>query len=487
MLLLLFAVAVMLVGLCAHMFSERKGLTSEHLFPPLVKSFIPLGLDNILMLIRLSIENTHFYFFKRHFENYGQTFALRVGVANLYFTNDPENIKALLSTQFGEFGKGPLFHETLKEFLGHGIFNVDHELWQTSRTLLRPQFVKERISDLELFERHFQQLLLHIPNDKTVDLLDLFMRMTLDSATEYLMGVSTNSLADPKVKFAEAFDFVQDLSARRVILGPLYQLYPTFGYSKAIRTLDHFVEPFIDRAIGLHHSNSEKPSSNYIFLDAISELTQDRKVLRDQILNILLAGRDTTAAALSWAFYEMARHEDVWRKLQEEVAILNGAKPTFDDLKSIKYLQWIINETLRLYPSVPGNVRTALVDTTLPRGGGPKGDEPIFCKKGTPVGYIVQVMHTRTDFYGPDALEFKPERWSGPPPKPWSYLPFNGGPRICLGQQFAIAEMGYIIVRMAQTFETLEQQDFKERVMRKTIILTSGNGVKVSLCRKSGP
>lgn len=98
---------------------------------------------------------------------------------------------------------------------------------------------------------------------------------------------------------------------------------------------------------------------------------------------------------------------------------------------------YIYLPALRLYPPVPLNGRTALKDTTIPVGGGPKGLSPIFIPKGMTVGYSVWAMHRRTDLWGPDAAKFNPERWEGGKMRSWQYLPFNGGPRICLGRKYS--------------------------------------------------
>ena len=119
----------------------------------------------------------------------------------------------------------------------------------------------------------------------------------------------------------------------------------------------------------------------------------------------------------------------------------------------------VIKETLRLYPPVPFNVRFALQDTTLPRGGGPNGDLPVGILKDTLIGYSTLAMQRRQDLYphDTDPLEYDPDRWLPWQPKPWSYIPFNGGPRICVGQQFALTEIGYTIVRILQRFERIER------------------------------
>jgi cytochrome P450 len=141
------------------------------------------------------------------------------------------------------------------------------------------------------------------------------------------------------------------------------------------------------------------------------------------------------------------------------------------------------NQALRLYPVVPTNGRFALKDTVLPRGGGVNGESPLFIAKGTIVAYSTYSMHRRKDIYGQDADEFRPERWApeeGLRPG-WAYLPFNGGPRICVGQQFALTEAGYTIVRMVQQFASIENRDPTPWVEGLALTLSCGNGVKVAM------
>lgn len=159
-----------------------------------------------------------------------------------------------------------------------------------------------------------------------------------------------------------------------------------------------------------------------------------------------------------------------------------------------------MNEVLRMYPVVPFNVRLALHDTTLPRGGGPDGLSPIGILKDTPIGYSTLVMQRRLDLYPAEwsvpitsstglqtpnplhPLNFFPDRWASWQPKMWTYVPFNGGPRICIGQQFALTEMGYTIVRMLQRFERLDRMGEDGCAERGSV-----GGVKVGSKEMGGP
>jgi cytochrome P450 len=221
-------------------------------------------------------------------------------------------------------------------------------------------------------------------------------------------------------------------------------------------------------------------NKRYVFLYQLLSQTQDPYTLRSELLNILLAGRDTTAGLLSNAWHVLSKRPDIWAKLKAEVDGLGGERPDYHTIKDMKYLKYMLNETLRLYPSVPGNSREAIRDTILPVGGGADQKSPILVKKGEVVSYSPWSMHRRLDFYGPDALEFKPERWETLRPG-WEYLPFNGGPRICVGQQYALMEASYATIRLIQTFPRMESRDQRPWREWLTITLASGVGCKVAL------
>lgn len=276
-------------------------------------------------------------------------------------------------------------------------------------------------------------------------------------------------------------------------------LVPRGAFRRHLKTLNEFVNPYIERALLLPPSELEaksKSSTDYTFLHALAAFTRDRTVLRDQLVAVLLAGRDTTAATLSWTLYELSRHPGIVRRLRQEIIDVVGldTPPTYAHLKSMRYLQHVMNETLRLYPVVPFNVRLALHDTTLPTGGGPDGLQPIGVLKDTPIGYSTLCMQRRPDIYPPPSetfppvLDFAPERWEHWTPKSWTYIPFNGGPRICIGQQFALTEMGYTLVRILQRFEGLEVGGSAEREvkLRADIVLQPAGTVMVSFVGRKG-
>ena len=195
------------------------------------RPLIWLGIDVIAYTIYDTLHHRDLESWRGFFrDGASRTSTAEVTLAGLrcVFTVDPQNIKAILATQFTDFGKGPRFHDDWKSFLGDSIFTTDGEIWHASRRLIRPQFVTERVSDLEVFERHVQILMgimtqkefggngpstrsdnLQMEMRKAIDVSDFFLRYTLDTAAEFLLGASVNSLENPRQDFTKAFAEVQ--------------------------------------------------------------------------------------------------------------------------------------------------------------------------------------------------------------------------------------------------------------------------------------
>lgn len=172
--------------------------------------FAYLGLTNALK--NQNLQFWHWVFVKTGaIENESWTTEVYVNNLRMIMTSSPENIKAVLTGQFDDYGKGEYFHREWSEFLGDSIFTTDHKLWHDSRQLIRPMFVRERFIDLEVLEKHVQKLLpmLSPVDGMSIQIDELLFSYTLDAATEFLLGSSVGSLENPQVAFAEAFREVQ--------------------------------------------------------------------------------------------------------------------------------------------------------------------------------------------------------------------------------------------------------------------------------------
>ncbi|KXH30458.1 cytochrome P450 [Colletotrichum salicis] len=467
------------------LFAKTNGAT----FPKHFSSRLPFGIDYVwhtLKVVRSGgdiLDDVIAEKFKKCGDTFSTTGFFGPDEVN---TIDPVNIQAILATKFRDFELGPRRIAQFKPLEGNNIFTHDGPFWEHSRSLFRPQFSRENINDLEGTERAVQALLRALPlvGQKTdddglsVDIMPLIFRFTLDTATSFLFGESVDSQtaaatgkmststsaatamaadqAGSDMSFASAFHEAQMYIVMRARLQGLYFLAPRSVGNKSIdyirRYVDHYVQLALKRA---------KPSADkFSLLDTLVEQTRDRGELRDQILGMLLAGRDTTASLLSWVMLMLARHPAVFKRLREEVVAEFGEYSEnpegidFATLKSSQYLQFVLRETLRVYNVVPLNSRYAARDTVLPRGGGADGLSPIVIKKGQTVTFVPYLLHRRSDAWA-DAMEFKPERWEGVR-LDWNFIPFSGGPRICLGQQFALTESAYLLVRLIQRFKSMD-------------------------------
>lgn len=451
---------------------------------PMQASKLPLGIGAVLAFLRNDRAQRAPDYLRETFDAIGRyTFQFKALGYTHFFTAEPRNVQALLATQFNDFVIAPDRRMSFRSVTGSGIFVKDGAAWHSARELMRPMFIRETVSDLALLEAHVQMLLKCIENPgvdengwtKPTSLGRLFPCLTMDSSTELFMGRSTHSL-DARLRgdeehqdFRWALERSQYILNVRLRLQSLYWLYARREVKKCKTIMHAFVDKAIDAAEEARAQR--KDMRKYDYLEALRrqpECLSDRNKLREEVLSLLAAGRNTTAAMMSWVFYCLIRDPRVWAKLRKDV--LDDFGPysadtdstlesiTFKKLKGCSYLQHVLNETLRVHSVVLFNLRMAVRDTTLPTGGGPDCNQPVFIPAGTTVMFSPHVMHLRKDLWGDDADKFLPERWEGAKPG-WNYLPFNGGPRICLGQQFALTMAGYVVVRMLQRFDTIEGLD----------------------------
>jgi len=397
--------------------------------------------DRLEQIFRGDRESRLMELFLFHFRQTGNTVEQCFIGTPAFDTIDPANLEALLSTKSKDFDFGRRRDITFP-MLGDGIFTQEGAAWKQSRELLRAPLQHKHYENLEVFKQSVDDLIDILSSQSgVVDLQPLLFRLTLDVSTEFLFGESVKSLKAPKdaseQTFGDAFNTAQAFVAKRFRLPDLYWMIGGSKFQKACDDVHRFADQIIDRNLS-SHSFEEKG----VFLDLVAESTADRDALRGQIINLLAAGRDTTACLLTWTFFLLVRHPRILEKLREEVNAncSDLASLTRTDLRKMGYLQNVLRETLRLYPSVPVNDRKANKTTFLPTGGGPDRTAPVLVPKGATVAYSVYAMHRRPEFYGMDAELFRPDRWDEDMPMrcdkttaAWGYLPFNGGPRICLG------------------------------------------------------
>ncbi|KAL4871573.1 hypothetical protein BDV12DRAFT_183679 [Aspergillus spectabilis] len=424
-----------------HQFARRHGCQ------PVARSFNKepfLGLDTLPGTIRALRQHRILEKGCELYRDYGNTFTITELQRQAILTIEPENIKTILSLNFKDYGISFRL-APFKPLLGEGIFDTDGEHWAASRALIRPSFSRDQVVDLTELENLIQDLFVLLPRDgeTVVDLLDLFFRYTIDSATEFLFGQSVGTL--------------KKMQSELGTLGPLNIFYRDRKAEECNRICREFVQQFVDEAFNTveDKKGTEEKRHKRIFSHELAWGTPNKNRVLDELMNVLLAGRDTTTSLLSNLFFMLAKNPAIWDKLRREVASLQGRPPTYEELRSLKYVQCCVNEY---------------------------GLSPVFEPKGILVGYNVYAMHRRKDIYGADADEFHPERWEDGKLQPrWGYLPFNGGPRICIGQRYALTEVTYLLVRMAQEFAALQSRESGPWVESLTLTLCPRNGTRVCL------
>jgi cytochrome P450 len=379
----------------------------------------------------------------------------------LLVTRDPENVKAMFSTQSAGYDISATRSRAFMPLLGEGIFTSTGAQWKHSRALVRPQFSREEVSNLDLVERHVQTLLRVLKVGEggwteTLDLQPFFFYFTLDTATEFLYGQSVHSQAAiaglenieigiDGAAFSHHFGAAKHLVDKRGALGKFYWLMPMKKMNAHCKEIHKVIDRLIEDRLSSKKdplSMEEKGSRRFVLLDELAKETQTPMELRNETLHTLMAGRDPTGALLGWIWYFLARHPATFNKLREIVLAQFGTSigsviDDFAQLRRCEYLQWVIHETVRVAAVIPMNERVALKDTTLPRGGGEDGSKPIFVREGIQILIPLYAIQHRPDIWGEDAEDFRPERWQGRRIG-WEWIPFGGGARKCLGRELPL-------------------------------------------------
>ncbi|CAO3607772.1 unnamed protein product [Cunninghamella blakesleeana] len=397
-----------------------------------------------------------------------------IGLDRSVLTIDPRNVEHILKTNFENYAKGPKLNEASGDLLGHGIFNANGEIWKYQRK------TASHIFNVKNFRDHFTQVFLdHIhyiqenmldvasKNGSTVDFHDIMFRFTLDSFVKLSFGVDLHALSTKgKVPFASSFDEVQQNTFLRFV-NPTYRITEKFTelFMPWKTSIKQHLKIIDDFAYGVIQQRRKEINSGEDFNDLLSkfmvaknengELLNDTE-LRDVVLNMVIAGRDTTAQALSWTFYLLMQTPRVEEKLLQEIKdclpedLENDPAALYEAIKNMKYAHAVFYEVLRLYPSVPNNQKFALNDDVWPDG--------THIKKGDYVLWSPYASGRNAHIWGADAKQFKPERWINEQGEinretQGKWPAFHGGPRVCLGQNLATLEALVAITSLVRRYK----------------------------------
>ncbi|QRV72825.1 cytochrome P450 family protein [Ceratobasidium sp. AG-Ba] len=279
--------------------------------------------------------------------------------------------------------------------------------------------------------------------------------------------VAPELITEESARLMSAFNELQSVASTRIRIGSNWPLFELFSDRMELpkRTVDAYIMPIVNSAIKLKRNggNTQNEDCNNgitSLLDYLVSHTDDPIQIRDTLLAFLLAGRDTTASLLTFVTYALSLHPDVYQRLEAEINEVATVDDmiTFDDIKHMRYLRATMNETLRLFPPVPFNIRRSTsVSSVLPSvlSRVPGG---LYMYPRCSVTFSPLHIHRRKDLWGNDAEEFRPERWLGENStkvhvtNPFAFFPFNGGPRMCLGQNLAYLLVSQTVIKLVREF-----------------------------------
>ncbi|HTX59522.1 MAG TPA: cytochrome P450 [Verrucomicrobiae bacterium] len=354
-------------------------------------------------------------------ENYGHAVAFALPWRSYVFINEPALIKDVFVTQQHAFSKS-MGARVLRELLGDGLLTSEDPKHRRMRRIVQPAFHRDRIrAYLQTMERCAQEFVAARTPGETLDAHEAMTALTLQIASLTLFG-SDESAASSRVSEALG-TLMQEFP---YILGPFGTLrlrLPLAGtrrFERARRELDRVVYAMIARR---REERRDRGDALSMLLAASDAETEDRPgdgQIRDEVMTLFLAGHETTANALTWTLYLLAQHPQVDARLG--AAALAGDRD---------YVMRVVRESMRLYPPAWIIGREAKSDVTLVDGS--------FIPAGTTVFVAPLILHRRADAF-PDPQRFDPERWNGFEPPPFAYVPFGGGARRCIGEEFAWGE-----------------------------------------------
>jgi len=386
-------------------------------------------------------------FFVQMARAWGDMVKVRFGHRRIYLVNHPDYIEEILVTKNSNFIK----HFALRlnpRVLGKGLLTSEGDFWLRQRRLVQPAFARSRIAVYApAMVAAAQRLIADWQPGERRDILVEMMRLTLEIAAKTLFDAEVGGETQAVV---EAMHFLQENFLRRfhsLLPPPLWLPTPTnFRLRRAIRSLDDILFGFIRQR---RVQNVDKGDLLSILLHARDEDDGSRMTdlqVRDEAMTLFLAGHETTALTLSWTWYLLARHPQAEETLVAEWrTLLGGRAPTVDDWPKLRFTEKVILEAMRLYPPAYVVGREALADCTI--GG-------YHVPRQTTLLMPQWAVQRDPRFYTePD--EFRPERWTDEFHKKlpkFAYFPFGGGPRLCIGNTFAMMEMALVLATIGQRY-----------------------------------
>lgn len=386
-------------------------------------------------------------FLLRCAREYGDVVYFSALGVQIYLLNHPDLIESVLVTNNRNFIKDKgLRIRPIRQIFGNGLLTSEGDFWIRQRRLAQPAFHRERIAVYgQVMVDCAEQVIKNWRPGETRDVHQDMMHLTLEIVVKTLFGADTATEAQDVVEAIEVI--ANQFASQSIYILPLSFL-PTPGqirFDRAVKKLNKIIHQIIRMRRDRRQERDDLLSLLLQSQDEDGSQMTDQQ-LRDEVMTLFLAGHETTALALSWTWYLLAQHPEVESKLISELReALNGRPPMVSDLRQLSYCEMIVKESMRLYSPAWVIGREALQDLEI--GGH-------FIPKGAQVMMSQWLMH-RDPRYFDRPEEFRPERWAEEQIKSlpkYAYFPFGGGPRLCIGNSFAMMEATLILATIAQRF-----------------------------------
>ena len=390
-------------------------------------------------------------YFQAAFRTFGDVVSFRAWPFTSFFLAHPDHIKHVLQENNQGYVKGVVIAK-LKVLVGEGLFTSEGDFWRRQRRLAQPAFHRQRLAGFAdamttTAARVLDRWMSRVRSGEPFDVSAQMSALTLGVVGQTLFG---RSLDDETDQVSRALlDALEPMNERisRLVPSPLW--WPSAAnrrLRRAIAALDRVVFDIIETRRRTCEDAGDLLSMLMRARDVDTGETMTDRQLRDEVMTFLLAGHETTAMALSWTWYLLARHPEIEARLAREIGTaLAGRTPTVDDLPRLAYARQVVEEAMRFYPPVWGFVRQAVRPDTI---------AGYRIPKGSVVNIIPAVTHRHPAFwkhpdrfdpehFAPDAVRERPR---------FAYLPFSGGPRLCIGNEFALMEASLVVAMTLQRY-----------------------------------
>lgn len=429
----------------------------SHGLPPTVPAVTVPAIKGLPLLGNLpAFKRDMLGFFEQSQRECGDVFAARLAGRNLTILCHPQHAEKILIKDKAAFGKLSQLRQDigLPLVLGNGLLMNWGESWRRQRAMMQPVFHKAQIAQMataitDAGERMLQRWQREIQPGQVFDMAREMMAVTMEIVTRTMFS---SQIADRTDQVAEAFTFLIRFafsSLSNPLQPPVHWPTPNNRrFRAALFTLDSILYGIIQQRANGGEVHGDLLDMLLAAKDEETGRPMDIRQLRDEVATIFGAGHETTANALTWTSYLLAQHPLIREQLHAELAqVLGGRTPEFADLPQLPYTRAVFEEAMRLYPPAPVIPRAVLEDTEV-------GGYPL--RKGERVMVSAYQIHRHRDFW-PDAERFDPLRFL--PSKQdeqrhrCAYLPFGVGPRVCIGNHFALMEGQLLLAQIAQRYQ----------------------------------